>query len=137
MEKDDVLLNISIDSTAENIWKVLTDEQAFNECFENIKMTCNEWKVGEKIKFVSQKNNETLVDEALITSIMENERLRYNYKKQTTNHEIEVIFNLKSSGNFTYLSIEGKDFADDFERSHSENAWINMMQAIKKYVQKK
>ena len=37
MEKDDVLLNISIDSTAENIWKVLTDEQAFNECFENIK----------------------------------------------------------------------------------------------------
>ena len=31
MEKDDVLLNISIDSTAENIWKVLTDEQVFNE----------------------------------------------------------------------------------------------------------
>jgi len=81
MEKDDVLLNISIDSTAENIWKVLTDEQAFNECFENIKMTCNEWKVGEKIKFVSQKNNETLVDEALITSIMEKMILNAHIQK--------------------------------------------------------
>ena len=100
-------------------------------------MTCNGWKVGGVIQFETQRNGETIVDEALITSILENERLRYNYKKQNTNHEIEVIFSLKPSGNFTYLSIEGKDFVDEFERSHSENTWINMMQAIKKYVQKK
>lgn len=137
MGKDDVLLNISIDSAAENIWKVLTNEEEFSACFENIKMNCNEWKVGEKVTFESQKNGETIIDEATITSILENERLRYNYKKQNSNHEIEVIFSLKSSGNFTYLSIEGKDFVDEFERSHSENAWINMMQAIKKYIQKK
>ena len=132
-----VLLNISIDSSADNIWKVLTDDQAFSACFENIKMTCNEWKVGGVIQFETQHNGEKIVDEALITSILENERLRYNYKKQNANHEIEVIFSLKPSGNFTYLSIEGKDFVDEFERSHSENTWINMMQAIKKYVQKK
>ena len=132
-----VLLNISIDSSADNIWKVLTDEQVFAACFENIKMTCNEWKVGGVIQFETQHNGEKIVDEALITSILENERLRYNYKKQNANHEIEVIFSLKPSGNFTYLSIEGKDFVDEFERSHSENTWINMMQAIKKYVQKK
>ena len=132
-----VLLNISIDSSADSIWKVLTDEQVFAACFENIKMTCNEWKVGGVIQFETQRNGETIVDEALITSILENERLRYNYKKQNANHEIEVIFSLKPSGNFTYLSIEGKDFVDEFERSHSENTWINMMQAIKKYVQKK
>ena len=132
-----VLLNISIDSSADNIWKVLTDEQVFAACFENIKMTCNEWKVGGVIQFETQRNGEKIVDEALITSILENERLRYNYKKQNANHEIEVIFSLKPSGNFTYLSIEGKDFVDEFERSHSENTWINMMQAIKKYVQKK
>lgn len=137
MEKDEVLLNISIDSSAENIWKVLTNENSFSACFDDMKMSCNEWKVGEKIIFETQKNNEKIVDEALITSILENERLRYNYKKQNSDHEIEVIFNLKSVGNFTYLSIEGKDFADEFERSHSENAWINMMQNIKKYVQKK
>ena len=132
-----VLLNISIDSSADNIWKVLTDEQVFAACFENIKMTCNEWKVGGVIQFETQHNGEKIVDEALITSILENERLRYNYKKQNANHEIEVIFSLKPSGNFTYLSIEGKDFVDELERSHSENVWINMMQAIKKYVQKK
>ena len=132
-----VLLNISIDSSADSIWKVLTDEQVFAACFENIKMTCNGWKVGGVIQFETQRNGETIVDEALITSILENERLRYNYKKQNANHEIEVIFSLKPSGNFTYLSIEGKDFVDEFERSHSENTWINMMQAIKKYVQKK
>ena len=132
-----VLLNISIDSSADNIWKVLTDEQVFAACFENIKMTCNEWKVGGVIQFETQHNGEKIVDEALITSILENERLRYNYKKQNANNEIEVIFSLKPSGNFTYLSIEGKDFVDELERSHSENVWINMMQAIKKYVQKK
>lgn len=137
MGKDEVLLNISIDSSAENIWKVLTDEQTFNECFENMKMKSGEWKVGERITFESQKNNETIVDEAIITSILENERLRYNYKKQHSSHEIEMIFSLKPTGNFTYLSIEGKDFVDELERSHSENVWINMMQAIKKYVQKK
>lgn len=137
MGNDDVLLNISIDSTAENIWKVLTNEEEFSACFENIKMNCKEWKVGEKIMFESKQNENTIVDEAMITSILENERLRYNYKKQNAKHEIEVIFSLKQSGSFTYLSIEGKDFIDEFERSHSENTWINMMQIIKRYVQKK
>ncbi|WP_413531866.1 SRPBCC domain-containing protein [Empedobacter brevis] len=137
MEKDDVLLNISIDGSAENVWKVLTDEQTFNKCFAHIKMKCKEWKVGEKLEFETQKNNEIIVDEAIITSILENERLRYNYKKQNTNHEIEVNFSLQRSGNFTYLAIEGRDFADEFERSHFENSWINMMQTIKKFVQNK
>ncbi|WP_353164712.1 SRPBCC domain-containing protein [Empedobacter brevis] len=136
MDNNNVLLNISIDGSVENIWKVLVDESTFNECFEHIKMKCKEWRVGETVKFESQKNNEIIVDEAMITSILENERLRYNYKKQNTNHEIEVTFSLKPSGNFTYLTIEGKDFVNEFERSHSENSWINMMQAIKKYVQK-
>lgn len=134
---DIVLLNISIEATPQDIWKVLVDEQEFAACFENTKMTCNDWKVGEKIKFESQRNGETIIDEAFITSILEDERLRYNYKKQNSNHEIEVIFSLKPSGNYTYLSIESKDFADEYERSHSEIKWINMMQDIKRYVQKK
>ncbi|TGN24503.1 SRPBCC domain-containing protein [Empedobacter tilapiae] len=135
--ENNVSLNISIDSSVENIWQILVDEQAFNECFENVKMTCNEWKVGEVIKFESDKNNQILIDEAIITSIYNNERLRYSYKKENTNHEIEVTFSLKPSGNFTYLTVEGKGFINEFERFHSENTWINMMQAIKKYVQKK
>lgn len=134
---DAVVLNISIDSSPENIWKVLVDENEFNACFETIEMHCDEWKVGGTIYFESSKNNTKVNDQAIIRLISEHNQLSYAYQKEHEQHVIEVSFTLKPIGHFTYLSIEGKNFKDDFERSHSENVWINMLQKMKTYCQKK
>ncbi|SFN32200.1 Activator of Hsp90 ATPase homolog 1-like protein [Algoriella xinjiangensis] len=130
-----VLLNISIETTPQEIWKVLADEKHFNACFETMKMNCNDWKIGGNITFETPAKNN--IEHAIINYFNENERLSYGYKKEEQTNQIEVTFSLKPAGDFTYLTIEGKNFRDEYERSHSEIKWINMMQDIKKYVQKK
>jgi hypothetical protein len=134
---DTVLLNISIDGSIDCIWSVLVNKNEFNKCFENIEIECDNWKVGGVIKFKSEINQNIKIDEAIIRTISENHLLSYGYKKQGETNVIEVSFTLKNVGVLTYLTIEGKNFKDSFERSHSENTWINMMQQIKQYVQKK
>ncbi|GGE97946.1 Activator of Hsp90 ATPase homolog 1-like protein [Chishuiella changwenlii] len=134
---DTVLLNMSLEANAEEIWNVLTNVDTFNNCFDNTSIEVDEFKSGNVVKFVTDVNGEKVIDEAAIRSCYTNERLSYGYKKQNTTNEIDVSFTLKPSGNFTYLTIEGRNFSDDFDRSHSENNWINMMQGIKKYIQNK
>ena len=134
---DTVLLNMSLEANAEEIWNVLTNVDTFNNCFDNTSIEGDEFKSGNVVKFITDVNGEKVIDEAAIRSCYTNERLSYGYKKQNTTNEIDVSFTLKPSGNFTYLTIEGRNFSDDFDRSHSENNWINMMQGIKKYIQNK
>lgn len=131
---DAVLLNMSLEANAEEIWNVLTNVDTFNNCFENTSIEGGEFKSGDVVKFITDVNGEKVIDEAAIRSCYTNERLSYGYKKQNTTNEIDVSFTLKPSGNFTYLTIEGRNFTDDYDRSHSENNWINMMQGIKKYI---
>lgn len=133
---DTVLLNMSLEANAEDIWNVLTNVDTFNNCFENTSIEVDEFKPGNVIKFTTDVKDGKVEDEATIRSCYTNERLTYGYKKQNSANEVDVSFTLKPSGNFTYLTIEGRNFSDDFDRSHSENTWINMMQAIKKYTQK-
>jgi hypothetical protein len=134
---DTVLLNMSLEANAEEIWNVLTNVDTFNNCFEKTSIEVDEFKSGSVVKFITDVNGEKVIDEAAIRSCYTNERLSYGYKKQNATNEIDVSFTLKPSGNFTYLTIEGRNFSDDFDRSHSENNWINMMQGIKKYIQNK
>lgn len=133
---DVVLLNISIDSSAEKIWQVLTDVEIFNQCFENIKkIVSGSIESGKTVVIESIHHGEKIADEINIKSAYTNERLSFGLLKKDTEKEIDVTFSLKPSGNFTYLTIEGRNFSDEFDRSQSENNWINMMQLIKKYIQ--
>lgn len=133
---DTVLLNMSLEANADEIWNVLTDVDTFNNCFENTSMQADEFKSGNVVKFITETNGEKTIDEAAIRSCYTNERLSLGYKKQNSTNEIDVSFTLKPSGNFTYLTIEGRNFSDDFDRSQSENNWVNLMHGIKKHVQK-
>lgn len=80
--KNSIEQTVTIHSDTKSIWSVLTDTIEFSQCFNNLKIECSNWRLGEKIYFKVAGTNH--IDEAIITKIIENKELSYDYFKSNS-----------------------------------------------------
>lgn len=133
--KNSIELRVTINSDAESIWSVLTDTVEFTQCFSNLEIACNDWKTGEKIYFKVVNTNH--VDEAIITKIIENRILSYNYFKSNyiTFQAISFIITAVKE-NKSELMFSARNFRSKEEYLHSQIAWDSMLKQLMYYLEK-
>ena len=134
MDNQIVQIKIEIDSNSESIWKVLTNEEEFSNCFNGLEIECNDWKIGSKIIFKVEGTESH--DYAIITEIEDNRKLKYHYFKTSKNTYNDMSFAISDLNNKTSeLKLIGQNFIDLQEYEHSKQAWKGMLSALKAYLE--
>ncbi|HLV51891.1 MAG TPA: SRPBCC domain-containing protein [Flavobacterium sp.] len=136
MRKNEILsLEILINQNRENVWRVLTTKELFNECFDFLNIEFNELKIGEKIFFKILNSN--VVDYAIIKQYIELNRLSYEYYKMDSNDFQNISFHLiLANENLTKLTITASNLKDEAELQHTKNAWSSMLNTLKSYIER-
>jgi uncharacterized protein YndB with AHSA1/START domain len=115
-----------------SVWKVLTDEKEFRNCFGFLKLKCNEWRVGGKMEFLTDRQT----DYAIIIEFEKPLVLSYHYYKFGSETPIYTVFSIsETEKNISEITIKGSGFKDNEERIHTISAWKNMLQTLKKYLE--
>ena len=125
--------SINIISNPRQIWKVLTNPIIFNDCFKVLSIEYEDLIVGETISFISS----TQIDNAILTQIVFNKVLAYDYYKANTQHFIHIHFEIIECDRDSILKISGSIFINEEEFIHSQKAWKSMLISIKNYIENK
>ena len=125
--------SINIISNPRQIWQVLTNPKIFIDCFKVLSIEYKDLIVGETISFISS----TQIDNAILTKIVLNKVLAYNYYKANTQHFIHIQFEIIECDRDSILTISGSNFINEVEIIHSQQAWKSMLITIKNYIENK
>ena len=125
--------SININSNPTQIWQVLTDPKIFNDCFKVLSIEYKNLIVGETIFFISSQQK----DKAILTEVVSNKILAYDYYKANTKHSIHIQFEIIECDRDSILTINGSNFINEEVFIHSQQAWKSMLITIKNYIENK
>ncbi len=133
--------SIQIDSTADNLWDVLTNPETI-KLFLYGTETITDWKISSPIVFQGEYNGQKYKDRGNVLENRQNEFLSYNYwsgfsglednpeNYSVVSYTIESLSNTKL--NFTWTQT---GFASKEGQCHTEEALITMLEQIKKLAE--
>jgi uncharacterized protein YndB with AHSA1/START domain len=133
---------ITIHAPVSNVWDALTKPEMIKQYFFGTD-TETDWKKGSPIFFRGQWEGKSYEDKGTILDIIPNKLIQYDYwssfsgKPDIPENYATVTYQLSSEKEETTLTITQDGINTVEQRDHSESNWANVLNGLKKLVEKK
>jgi uncharacterized protein YndB with AHSA1/START domain len=131
---------ITINATADKVWKALTDVEIVKQYFFGTEQI-SDWQKGSDIVWSGSWDGKTYRDHGKILDIVLGSLLKYSYWSSMSNlpdipeNYQEVTYNLSESDGVTTLSISQNNVKDEAAKEHSEANWQYIFGGMKRLVE--
>ncbi len=135
-----VTQTIEIIADRQKIWDALTNPEKIKVYLFGTDTLTN-WKVGSEIIFQGEYQGQQYKDKGKIIGIKTDELLQYSYWSVFTGLEDKpenyslVTYKLDSENGKTFLTLTQAGFPNEQAQQHSQTAWTNVLQQIKKITE--
>lgn len=141
METDRIAeASISINMPREAVWDALTDPAAIKQYMFGTTVN-TDWREGSEIRWKGDWKGRPYVDKGTILAVVPLRRLVYSHfsplsgKPDTLDNYHTVTIGLADDGLRTEVTLTQDNNASDEARAHSEEQWVGMLMALKRYVE--
>lgn len=131
---------IEIKSSPDLVWDALVNPEKIKVYLFGTN-TSSQWTPGSEIIFEGEYQGQKYRDKGKITAIENNKILQYTYwtgfsglEDKEENYSL-VKFELQKVGGGTLLRLTQEGFPNEEAAGHSENAWKQILEAIKNLVE--
>lgn len=134
--------SIEINATPAQVWDALTNPALIKQYFFGTEAV-SDWKAGSPLLFKGIWEGKEYLDKGIITEIIPEKILRYTYLSSFSGLEdkpenyANISYELTSTDGITILRITQDNNPDEQMQKHSEQNWMNVLQALKKLVEAK
>jgi uncharacterized protein YndB with AHSA1/START domain len=130
----------TITAPKQKVWDALTNPAIIKQYFFGTNLVAD-WKVGGMIYFRGEWEGKPYEDKGIITAIIQNELLCYDYKSSWDTSEdirenyMPIEYRLSESNGITTLEIT-QGAATQEQAGHSDENWKMVMNGMKELVEK-
>ena len=134
--------SISINMPRQAVWSALTDPAAIKQYMFGTNVR-TDWREGSPISWKGEWKGRPYEDKGTILAVVPLRRLVYSHfsplsgKPDTLDNYHTVSIALAEDGLRTEVTLTQDNNATDEARAHSEENWIGMLMALKRYVEGK
>ena len=132
--------SITINMPSEAVWNALTDPAAIKQYMFGTNVT-TDWKEGSEIRWKGEWKGRAYEDKGTILAVVPFRRLVYSHfsplsgQPDTLDNYHTVTIALAPEGQRTEVTLTQDNNPNDEARQHSEENWVGMLMALKRYVE--
>jgi uncharacterized protein YndB with AHSA1/START domain len=131
----------TIKASREAVWEALTSPEAIKEYMFGTRVEAD-WHEGGPISWKGQWQGKSYEDKGTILQCKPAQRLQYSHYSPLSGlpdkpeHYHTVTIDLAGNGTGTEVMLTQNHNATEAARAHSENNWKQMLEGLKKFVEK-
>lgn len=132
--------SITINMPREAVWNALTDPAAIKQYMFGTNVR-TDWKEGSEIRWKGEWKGRAYEDKGTILAVVPYRRLVYTHfsplsgQPDTLDNYHTVTIALQPDGQRTAVTLQQDNNTTDEARVHSEENWVGMLMALKRYVE--
>ena len=130
-----------VNAPRSRVWDALVDPGAIKQYMFGTNVS-SDWKKGSPITWKGEWEGKKYEDKGTILDIEPGRRLRYTHfsplagKPDKPENYHNVTIDLSGEGDRTHVALSQDNNDDEKAKAHSEKNWGNMLEGLKKYVEK-
>lgn len=132
--------SISINAPRGAVWTALVDPAAIKEYMFGTRVT-TDWREGGDIRWRGEWKGRAYEDKGKVVAVEPGKRLAYTHfsplsgqpDRPENYHNVSIT--LVPDGKVTEVTLSQDNNSTDEARAHSEENWVSMLMALKRYVE--